>query len=203
MNFLAIDTSGKRLTVVACKNDKKYSSEICDCLHAHSVRLMEEIENVLHQAELTPAECDFFCAVVGAGSFTGIRIGISTVKGLCLACGKPALAVTSFDTLAYAERNGKTLALVDAGRGFYYACAYGEDGEEKISPRYLSTEEVTAIINEGYTPVSGEPLSLATKQVNPAEGLFHAAAKKHKETAPAQTLAALYLRKSSAEENAK
>lgn len=203
MNFLAIDTSGKRLIVVACKNGEKYISEITDCLHAHSVRLMEEIDGVLKQAKLTPAECDFFGAVVGAGSFTGIRIGISTVKGLCLACGKPALSVTSFDTLAYAERNGKTLALVDAGRGFYYACGYGEDGEVSIPPRYLSTEEVTAIISEGYTAVSGEPLGIPTKQVNPAEGLYLAAVRNCKNTVPAQTLAALYLRKSSAEENAK
>lgn len=203
MSFLAIDTSGKRLLVVACKNGEKYISDISDCLHAHSVRLMEEIDGVLKKAELSPAECDFFCAVVGAGSFTGIRIGISTVKGLCLACGKPALSVTSFDTLAYAERNGKTLALVDAGRGFYYACGYDEDGEISVSPRYCSAEEAEAFVRKGYAPVSGEPLGVPTKLVNPAEGLFAAAVRNCNNTTPAQTLSALYLRKSSAEENAK
>ena len=50
---------------------------------------------------MTLGDCDFFAAVVGAGSFTGIRIGISAVKGFCAATGKPALPITSFDVAAY------------------------------------------------------------------------------------------------------
>lgn len=203
MNFLGVDTSGKRLTVVACNNGKKYISTAADCFHAHSVRLMEEIDRTLKKAHLSPSDCDFFAAVVGAGSFTGIRIGISTVKGLCLACGKPALSVTSFDTLAYAEKSGKTLALVDAGRRYFYACGYGEDGEVCFSPAYLSREETEKLIAEGYTAVAGEELPLRVKKVDPAEGLFQSCLKKSGERAGAETLAALYLRKSSAEENAK
>lgn len=203
MNFLGVDTSGKRLTVVACKNGKQFVRTEKDCFHAHSVRLMEAIDGVLKEAELSPSDCDFFAAVVGAGSFTGIRIGISTVKGLCLACGKPALSVTSFDTLAYAERSGKTLALVDAGRGFYYACGYDELGEVTVAPSYLTCAEIEALLALGYTAVAGEKLAIPAKIVNPAEGLFRACLEKSGEVSGAETLTALYLRKSSAEENAK
>ncbi|MGN0822516.1 MAG: tRNA (adenosine(37)-N6)-threonylcarbamoyltransferase complex dimerization subunit type 1 TsaB, partial [Candidatus Gallimonas sp.] len=91
MNFLAIDTSGKHLTVLAQKGEKTVSLFERDCALRHSVLVMDKIDEALSRADLRPAECDFFAAVVGPGSFTGIRIGISTVKGLCLACGKPAL----------------------------------------------------------------------------------------------------------------
>ena len=203
MNFLAVDTSGKRLSVVACKNGKKFVSTAEDCFHAHSVRLMEEIDGALKAAELTLSDCDYFAAVVGAGSFTGIRIGISTVKGLCLACGKPALSVTSFDTLAYAERSGKTLALFDAGRGFYYACGYGENREELVAPAYRSRGEVEELIKQGFAAVAAEELDIPAKLVDPAEGLFYACLQKGGRRTGAEKLAALYLRRSSAEENAK
>ena len=101
MKYLAIDTSGNYLAVTAGKDGRTFCSCVPDCAMKHSVTLMGEVEKVLNEAELTLAECDFFAAVVGAGSFTGIRIGISAAKGFALACGKPTLAITSFDALAY------------------------------------------------------------------------------------------------------
>ncbi|MBQ7879249.1 MAG: tRNA (adenosine(37)-N6)-threonylcarbamoyltransferase complex dimerization subunit type 1 TsaB, partial [Clostridia bacterium] len=71
MNYLAIDTSGNYLTVAAVKDGRVFSSFLPDCAMKHSVTLMGEVEKVLSQAELSLAECDFFAAVVGAGSFTG------------------------------------------------------------------------------------------------------------------------------------
>ena len=90
-NFLAIDTSSKYMTVLAAKDGKTFVSYVPDCAMRHSMLLMGEIDKVLSEAELSLNDCDFFSAVVGAGSFTGIRIGISTIKGFCLAAGKPSL----------------------------------------------------------------------------------------------------------------
>ena len=98
----------------------------------HSVLLMEKIDEAFEKLQMTAKDCDFFASVIGAGSFTGIRIGISAIKGFCLATGKPSLAVTSFDTLAYNAIDGagkeKILCLVNALHGYYYACGY-EKGE--------------------------------------------------------------------------
>ena len=100
----------------------------------HSVLLMQAVDETLKKADMTLGDCDFFAAVVGAGSFTGIRIGISAVKGVCLATGKPALPITSFDTVAYNALDGeKILCLVDALHGYYYACGY-EKGEVTLAP---------------------------------------------------------------------
>lgn len=199
MKFLAVDTSGAHLTVVACNGEESVVTDVADCMRAHSVRLMEEIDRTLNELRLTPADCDFFGCVVGAGSFTGIRIGIATVKGLCFAVGKPALAVTSFDALAYAEEGGKLLALVDAGHGAYYACGY-TDGVVTVPPAYCGGERVRALRAEGYELVSGEALPVGSRSVDGARGLLNAVRAKSGQLIPARELEALYLRKSSAEE---
>jgi tRNA threonylcarbamoyl adenosine modification protein YeaZ len=167
LKFLAIDTSGKHLTVLAYNEGSVTVTHAENCAMQHSVRLMEEIDGVFARAQIRPADCDFFAVVVGAGSFTGIRIGIATVKGLCFACGKPALAVTSFDTVAYAEKNEPILALVDAWHGFVYACGY--DGEKRVtfSPQYISGEELQTLAKE-YTFASAEALSFDCARSNVA-----------------------------------
>ena len=88
MNFLAVDTSSDYLSVVAVKDGKCYSAFVPDCAMKHSVTLMTKVDEIFEESGLRPENLDFFSATVGAGSFTGIRIGISAIKGLALACGK-------------------------------------------------------------------------------------------------------------------
>lgn len=203
MNFLAIDTSAKYLSVVAYARGRIERDFAPDCALRHSVVLMERIDAVLGRIGLAPKDCDFFAAVTGPGSFTGIRIGVSTVKGLCLSCGKPALAVTSFDTLAYAEGEKPLLALADAGHGMFYACRYDEKKRVVGKGAFLSRAEAEAIVKEGYVPVAAEEIFERCLIADPCEGLANAALSKRNELAPASALGALYLRKSSAEENRK
>lgn len=196
MNFLAIDTSGKRLVVLAGKGEEVRLID-ADAALQHSVLLFPKIEEVLISLHLTPQECDFFACVTGPGSFTGIRIGIAAVKGLCMAAGKPALPVTSFEALAYAEKKGRIIALVDAGHDFYYACGY-ENGTKAVPPQYLPRSAVEEYISQGFEAVSSEPLRIPTRILSPAAGLLVAA--REKRCVPPEQLEALYLRKSSAEE---
>ncbi len=198
MKFLAIDTSGKHLTVLAYIEGRVETCYLPDCALSHSVRLMDEVDGVCARAGVTPADFDFFAVVVGAGSFTGIRIGIATVKGLCFACGKPALAVTSFDAIAYAERGGRVNAVVDAGHGFVYLCSYNEAREVTLTPRYRSAEEARACEGEF---LCAESTPLDCRAVDPSQGLLNAVLCKCGELIPAEELTALYVRKSSAEEN--
>ena len=205
-NFLAVDTSGNYLTVVAVKNGKAFSTFIENCAMRHSVSLMNAVDETLKKASLSLDECDYFAAVIGAGSFTGIRIGISVAKGFCSACNKPSLPITSFDVAAYNtidSQEKKILCLVDALHDCYYACGY-EDGEMILPPAYLTEEEVLALVSQGYTPVGGElPLSQKTEtvRIDPVEGLFNAAERLAAKGAFGE-LTALYVRKSSAELNA-
>ena len=202
-NYLAVDTSGNHLCVIACKDGKISSVFLPDCAMKHSVSVMPAVDEALKGADMSLDECDFFAAVVGAGSFTGIRIGISVIKGFCLAYQRPALPVTSFDVMAYNKTNGKVLCLVDALHDCYYACGY--DGEKVVyPPAYLTEEEVLALTNDGYVLRGACAMAIgektAVETVDPVQGLASAI-----EGLSAQNrfgeLTALYVRKSSAELN--
>ena len=119
MNYIAVDTSGKHLTLIAKKGDKIYEYFNADCGVNHSVSLMPELERLLDRADMRLTDADFFACAVGAGSFTGIRIGVSTVKALAFATKKPVLRLTSFDTLSYNMDSGKVLAVIDAKHNGY------------------------------------------------------------------------------------
>ena len=203
-NFVAVDTSGNYLTVVAGKNGEFYSVSIPNCMMKHSVSVMPAVDEVLKKADMSLEECDFFSAVVGAGSFTGIRIGISVVKGFCLAYNKPSLPITSFDVAAYnGLGEGKTLCLVDALHDCYYACGY-EKGEVILPPAYLTEEQVLALVAEGYALCGVGEFPLAEKvavlPADPVTGLQNAVCEKAERGAFGE-LVALYVRKSSAELN--
>ncbi len=202
-NYLAVDTSGNHLSVVACKEGNTQSVFLPNCAMKHAVSVMPAVDECLKKADMTLAECDFFAAVVGAGSFTGIRIGISAVKGFCLAFDRPALPVTSFDVIAYNGAKGKILALVDALHDSYYACGY-EEGKVCLAPAYLSEEEVLALVEKGYTVYAFTELPIAEKTsvtvVEPCEGLEKAVRALAGQNAFGE-LTALYVRKSSAELN--
>ena len=192
MNYLALDTSAGSLTVLVQKGEEVFSSVLPDGAAQHSVRLMPEVDALLARARLSLSACDFIACAVGPGSFTGIRIGIATVKGLCLAAEKPALAVTSFDILAYAERGGKRLALIDAGGGYFYACGYNGENAVEFAPARISQGEAEELIAAGYAPVTEGDRALGLRGA--------VAAMCNKNTVPASALKALYLRRSAAEE---
>lgn len=195
-NFLAVDTSGGYLTVLARKDGRVHTLFERDCAAQHSVRLMPVVEEALAALALPPAECNFFCAVTGPGSFTGIRIGISAVKGFCAALAKPSLGVTSFAALAY-NAEEKALAAIPAGRGFYYVCGFAEDKSIAYPPAYVG-EETLAALSRGYTVYSFRPLPVPHRLADPAAGLLRAIGRaKESDFAP---LAAFYLKKSQAEE---
>ncbi|MDE6373728.1 MAG: tRNA (adenosine(37)-N6)-threonylcarbamoyltransferase complex dimerization subunit type 1 TsaB [Clostridia bacterium] len=197
-NFLAVDTSSRYLTVVACKGAKKVVNHIADCAMNHSVVLMDEIDRAFDAVGLTPAECDFFAAVTGPGSFTGIRIGVSCIKGYAAALSGSALGVTAFDMLSYNVNSGcDYLVAVDAAHGNYYVCGYAADGSCNLRPCCLSSESVVGL----KRPVYGfEDLPLPDyTRLNASECLYPAVLKKIAEGGEGG-LHALYVKRSQAEE---
>lgn len=195
MNYLAIDTSGKRLSVAARKGDTLVISDK-PCILQHSVLLMDEADTLLSRANLTLSGCDFLACTVGPGSFTGIRIGISAVKGMAFGAEKPVLAVTSFDAVAYADAREKKIAAIDAGHGCVYAKGYGVPLEAGHYP----VEEILRLAERYEVPIlSADPLPFA-EQADAARGLAACADANFAQAGDLNALCALYLRKSSAEE---
>ncbi|MBQ3116037.1 MAG: tRNA (adenosine(37)-N6)-threonylcarbamoyltransferase complex dimerization subunit type 1 TsaB [Clostridia bacterium] len=199
MNYLAIDTSGKNLTVIIKKEEKTFIFHDDKCGVSHSVELMPRVEELAKSADFDFNSADFFACVVGAGSFTGIRIGVATVKAMCFAFNKPCLSVTSFDTLAYNE-DGQVLAVIDAKHNGFYVCGY-LDKKVCFEPAYLMREKVIELAKD-YKIVSFEEIDgFDVKVVSIPQGLINAIEKKQDEiTSNLDRLEPLYVRKSQAEE---
>ena len=200
MKYLAIDTSGKNLTVIINDGEKVFSVYDKDCAVRHSVELMPKVEELLIESGVLLKDIDFVAVVTGAGSFTGIRIGVATVKATCFAFNKPCLAITSFDTIAYNEEGGKVLAVIDAKHGGFYACGY-ENGKVVYPPSYIMRAEVEEL-SKKYSLVSFEEIDgLSVKVVSVKDGLIKAIEKKAGEiTTDLDSIEPLYVRKSQAEE---
>lgn len=195
-NYLAVDTSGEYLTVLACKDGKVTSHFEQNCAMRHSERLMGAVDEALARAHLSVRECDFFCAVTGPGSFTGIRIGISAAKGFCAATAKPALGITSFAAAAY-NAEEKAVAAIPAGRGFYYVCGFEAD-KRAFLPAARVDEGALRALAAQYPVYSCSPLPVPYVPADPAEGLARAVAAAGE--GDFGDLSAFYLKKSQAEE---
>ena len=100
MNILMIDTSGPACGVAIVRDGKRVYEAALESGMTHSQRLMPMVDAALNMAGMTAQDIDLFGAVVGPGSFTGVRIGVSTVKALAHAAGKPCVGVDALEALA-------------------------------------------------------------------------------------------------------
>ena len=156
MNYLAFDTSAEYLTVIAKVGGKSVTEYIPDSGVRHSEQLMPCVEKAIESLNASVRDIDVFCSVTGPGSFTGIRIGVSTAKGFVDALNKKILGVTTFDALAYNIKSGRILAVIDAKHSHYYVCGY-ENLKVVYSPRYVDKDTLNGLI-EGFLPISFAPV---------------------------------------------
>ncbi len=133
--ILGIDTSTQHCSV-ALVNGSDEIATAASHARTHSEKLISLIDEVLSTAKISLANLDGIAIGAGPGSFTGLRIGMATVKGLCYAADKPMWAVSSLAALAseaastLADPRTPFVAVLDAHRKEVFAAAYqiGEDG---------------------------------------------------------------------------
>jgi len=100
MNLLTIDTSTTTCSVALSIGEQIVSLSLVNQGKALSSRLLDSVEFVLGGAGVAPEDLDGFGVAIGPGAFTGLRVGIATVKGLALAAGKPVAGFSSLAMLA-------------------------------------------------------------------------------------------------------
>jgi tRNA threonylcarbamoyladenosine biosynthesis protein TsaB len=143
MKILAIDTS----TLVAGAALMEDGRLVCEtnlaCGLTHSERIMPIVDGCMKLAGWSPADLDAVAAVSGPGSFTGIRIGVSTAKGIAEAIGKPVVALNTLEVLAasFGGFGGVIAPLLDARRAQVYCAAYDGDLHELLAPRAMKLED--------------------------------------------------------------
>lgn len=125
MLLIAIDTSGRNGSVALCRGDENSFTALQVTTvegGTYSARLMPVIAELLASQQLRKEQIDGFVVVSGPGSFTGLRVGLATAKGLCEVMEKPLVAVSMLEAVAVVRgpRDGPVAVALDAGRGEVY-----------------------------------------------------------------------------------
>ena len=146
MKILAFDTSGEVLTAALTDNGRLVCSEQSASSERHSSTLVPFLEKVLKKARWKPNDLDVLAVGIGPGSFTGIRVGVTTAKLLGWVWKKKLVGVSSLEAAARAKKisNGPVPVAVDARRGKIYAALYEKSGDkfaERIAPMLTTPEE--------------------------------------------------------------
>jgi tRNA threonylcarbamoyladenosine biosynthesis protein TsaB len=154
MNILALDTSTDFLSVACLKEGK-----VLSCFHReagirHNEILMSVIDQTTREVGWEPADIELVCIGLGPGSFTGLRIGVATVKGLAACLSLKVKGVPTMDAMIrrVVGRRGLFAPFLDAHKGKVYTCIYSIDETGKISRKteYLlvTAEEILCRIKD-------------------------------------------------------
>ena len=150
MKILAFESTAKAAGVCLCEDDKVIAQAYQNSGLTHSTTLMPMAEGLLANCGVSLTDVDVLAVAVGPGSFTGLRIGISTVKGLAWGADKPCIGVSTLEAMAWnlAHMEGQTICCaMDARRKqVYNALFYAEGGRliRMCEDRAISLEELSA-----------------------------------------------------------
>jgi len=120
--ILSLETATRAGSLALMRGDAAIVSLKAVTDESHSVNLLAQIETLLKQAQVTLREIELFATASGPGSFTGLRIGLATIKGFAHTLRRPCVGVQTLHALAHAGgASTKTCALLQAGRGEVFA----------------------------------------------------------------------------------
>ena len=153
MIVLSIDSSSKVATAALLEDNTLLGEVTLNNKKEHSTILMTLVENLLDNCNLDINSVDGFVVSKGPGSFTGLRIGMATIKGLSFGATKPYVSISSLDALAYsiAPFDGIICPVMDALRNNVYTALYKScDGklEQIMDYSALDINELVDILNE-------------------------------------------------------
>ena len=132
MKILAVETACLTASCAVVEEGRVLAELTCQQAMTHSQKLIPMIEALLTLLDIQTQEIDLFAASIGPGSFTGLRIGIVTVKGMAYALKKPVCGIPTLDALAYSTHdfNGIVCPMLDARNNQVYTALYRKQGED-------------------------------------------------------------------------
>ncbi len=218
MNILGLDTSAVTASAAVMRGGVIAGQVSFTNGLTHSQTLMPMVDYVLEGAGLAVSDIDLFAVSSGPGSFTGLRIGVGTVKGLAYACGRSCAGVSTLKALAHniAPTDRLIVPIMDARRGQVYTAVYRYDNEkitEVLAPAAMDVERLCAgldgkavFVGDGVDPYTekirnlmGVRAEFAPPQLRLQSGASVCAAALDETPVPPEELGVIYLRKPQAE----
>ena len=148
VNILAFDTTSRLLSIALQTEHGLFEHFIAEGFK-HSENLALEIKNIVQTARIEMKDIDLIVCPEGPGSFTGLRIGLSTAKGISYALNKPFVTIPTLDMMAYGKDyfEGIILPVLDARKKRFYAALY-KKGERISDFLDASHETLSALLTE-------------------------------------------------------
>ena len=223
MKILAIETSAKAASVCLCEDAFLVAQSYQNTGLTHSQTILPMCEQLLKHAGTALSDVDVIACAAGPGSFTGLRIGLATAKGLAWSADKPCCGVSTLEAMAWqaAHVKGEILCAMDARRNQVYNARFSSDGERltRLCPdRAIALSDLFAELDEkkeqfligdgamlcyNYGEEMSRPVRLAPEHLRfqSAWGVARAALEcaNQGRLSTAQELAANYIRLSQAE----
>ncbi|MCX7773317.1 MAG: tRNA (adenosine(37)-N6)-threonylcarbamoyltransferase complex dimerization subunit type 1 TsaB [Clostridia bacterium] len=225
MLTLAVDTSSLTASCALVENGKVVSELSTQHGKTHSQKLVPMIQTLLRMVDCDLRDVNLFAAAIGPGSFTGLRIGVVTIKGLAYSLKKPVCGIPTLDALAYSlpDYEGLICPMLDARNNQVFTSVYDkkQNSFDKLTPDYgLTIDELVDTLNSykrdvmilgDATPLHYDRLksTLGSRVVEASPSLFYPRASstgllaekayKDNKAVSAFELEPLYLRKSQAE----
>ena len=138
MKILALDSSATVASVALCEDKQLLAEYTVNNGNTHSETLLPMVESLLSNFLMTAQDIDLFAASTGPGSFTGVRIGAATLKGLAFASNKACVGVSTLEALAYnlVSYKGLICPVMNARRSQVYTALFRSDGKalERLMP---------------------------------------------------------------------
>lgn len=210
MLILAISTSSKICSVALLENDKPIKELNIDNLKTHSENLVPLIDELFKSTNKNVSELDLIACDVGPGSFTGIRIGISTTKAIAEINQIPVVSCTSLEALSYNANSNTICSLIDARNNQVYCGMF--DCNHELIKDYMADDIKVIIKNLPDEDIRfvGDGATLHEKLLNGtfaqdndihASNIGICAYNKYKKglSETADSIVPMYLRKSQAE----
>lgn len=221
MYILAIETTGPKgsVAIYDLDGDRPIAQKITDEPMGHLRNLMAMTQELLQEEGVSPGQLGFVAASVGPGSYTGIRIGVSSARAICQALDIPAIPVGSLDQFRLiAQANDRPLAAIyNARRGQVYGAVFTAEGGDIVAPGpYMLTDILEAVkdlpdvifygdgIDAYGDQLEGYALAAEEERYPTAERVLRQAlsliVKEKAETCGYNELEPLYMRKTEAEQ---
>ncbi|UOD34864.1 tRNA (adenosine(37)-N6)-threonylcarbamoyltransferase complex dimerization subunit type 1 TsaB [Deferribacteraceae bacterium V6Fe1] len=150
MNYFYIDTSGKRLVLGYYENFKLIGSVIIPSFKDINEKLVENFDFMLNNINIDLNNVDSFLVNIGPGSFTGVRIGVSFLQGVCVGLGKPCYGITAFDVAALSLGRQQVVVAIKL-IGKYYGVKEFDFANGKYSECMNVTKDELNSFSELYT----------------------------------------------------
>ncbi len=149
MKILAIDSTANTSTVALLEDDTLIAIYTVNTKNTHSETLLPMVKSLLMASNVTVDDIDAFAVANGPGSFTGVRIGVATIKGLAFGRNKKCVGVSTTEALSVNLEgfDGIACPIMNARRGQVYTCIY-KDGKPLIDECCMMLDELIPILEK-------------------------------------------------------